>query len=102
MSKMERHIEDMNTRINKGTYGICRVTGANIDPRWLALVPHATINIDFDKFIALRTSLGLPITSEIRAAGCVSDRSGNPAGGTPRNCSEERGPKGDAQIKLEL
>lgn len=46
----------------------CRITGAPIDPRWLALVPHATVAIDFDRYMDIRRAIGLPITEAMLVA----------------------------------
>ena len=62
----DNKVRDMEARKRNGTIGICRVTGNRIDRRWMALVPHATIDVNLDKFIAIRECLGLPITDEMR------------------------------------
>ncbi len=59
-------LRDMEARKRNGTYGICRVTGRAIDRRWLLLVPHATIHVDFDRFIATRERRGLPLSEKMR------------------------------------
>lgn len=59
-------MRDMVKRKANGTYGICRVSGRPIDRRWLALVPYATVNVDFDKYIETRRAWNLPITDQMR------------------------------------
>ncbi len=40
------HLEDAIKRIDKGTYGRCRVTGRRISEERLKLVPHAALCIE--------------------------------------------------------
>jgi RNA polymerase-binding transcription factor DksA len=40
-----QHLEDAEKRIDNGTYGMCRVTGARISKERLRLVPHAGLSI---------------------------------------------------------
>lgn len=40
------NLENALTRIENGTYGICRVTGKLISKERLKAVPHATLSID--------------------------------------------------------
>ena len=46
LKKFIQHLEAAMVRINKGTYGICRVTGKRIDKRRLLLVPHTTHSVE--------------------------------------------------------
>jgi RNA polymerase-binding transcription factor DksA len=44
--KFITHLENALTRINKKTYGVCRVTGKLIPKERLRAVPHATLSIE--------------------------------------------------------
>jgi RNA polymerase-binding transcription factor DksA len=43
--KFIAHLEAAQIRIDKGVYGICRVTGKLISKERLRVVPHATIDV---------------------------------------------------------
>ncbi len=47
--RQEKFLRDLNNallRIENGTYGVCRVTGKQIQKERLKLVPHATLSIE--------------------------------------------------------
>ena len=50
--RQEKFIRDLNnalSRIENGTYGVCRATGKLIQKERLKLVPHATLSIEAKK-----------------------------------------------------
>lgn len=55
-----KNVTDAKLRIANKTFGICRVSGELISRRWLALVPHASLGVNLDRFNEIRTYCGLP------------------------------------------